>query len=150
MDQSACMSVAMYTMCHTSCDSFAQARACGCSEKMQKARNSSMLKTNEAYRQGSSQTSAKPAKSMGTREKNLILIDDWLTVFKFGYTASGRYVSKCPLKNLHGFLPDLNHRLGSIADYNAYPLIILPPGFNFFNPAGPKSKKYHALDASSE
>ena len=52
-------------------------------EKMQKARNNPMLKTNEAYRQGSSQTSAQLAKLMGTRETNLILIDDWFTVFGF-------------------------------------------------------------------
>ena len=67
---------------------------------MQKARNNPMLKTNEAYRQGSSQTSAQLAKSMGTvtvaREKNLILIDDWLTVFEFRYTGVFQGAAESP------------------------------------------------------
>jgi hypothetical protein len=82
------------------------------SEKMQKARNNSMLKTNEAYRQGSFQTSAPPEKSMGTREKSC----ESLMIGRPCLDSNTQACFKEPPKLLQTFLLDLNQRLESIAD----------------------------------
>lgn len=108
-------------------------------EKMQKARNNPMLKANEAYRQGSSQTSAQVSISWWgeTREE---FVTRWFLADRVRIQMHWQ-VSTCLLKLLHGFLPDSNQWLGSVADNIAYPLRSYHTGFNFLNPAGRKSKK---------